>query len=488
MRPAALGAALLLTCLGILPSRLDAARLYPALAAVTPGVQAEVDRILAEERAKLNRSSEAGGPTLDEVLRELEAAEGSAAAPADQPPEPKPTPPAPERVLLQQLRTGYSQIDLEAANLTVPTTQDAFVQYQLDYRAVKDPRNELDLLNVLQAGTLKTENFLDAIYVYTPDERLRVRARQRLELQKNSAQRLTNDYDLNATELTFDYNFPVRLRALVRGFVENKSFDREGAFNFNSRTKHTEFYLERPFMAGTYSADLINEAQYFDSDPASNFKRQTLNVSARGNLSRRFDAEARYVRQRHDRNLAGEVLDYDDGLWIFLVDYRMTEKLILRAERDLEDKVFEVPDDINFNFRRRLWRPSLTYLPSQALTLILDASFESKRHFDVDAQDLILERDEDFDTTGATLTATYVRDKLFVTASLGAFAHDHILPDTALQADFVSRELSGSATYNFSAAKSLSLSYSRTEDSFESLASTNDSASTILTGDLTYRF
>ncbi|MBI3891348.1 MAG: hypothetical protein HY303_07440, partial [Candidatus Wallbacteria bacterium] len=87
----------------------EAARLYPALAAVTPGVQAEVDRILAEERSKLSKSPAAGGTTLDEVLRELEATERSAetTAAADGSKAGAPAPPPPP-TLIQQLRLGYS--------------------------------------------------------------------------------------------------------------------------------------------------------------------------------------------------------------------------------------------------------------------------------------------------------------------------------------------------------------------------------------------
>jgi hypothetical protein len=485
--------ALTLLCAGLLltAARPGAAgvraRLYPGLAAETPGTQAEVDRILAQERARLDVAREAGGVTLEEILRELESAERAAGV-SSQPAAPvKPVArPLPEPTLIQQLRAGYYSSELEAANLTIPTTVDAFIQYNTDYRSVKSDRLEYDLNNVLHVGSLKSENRLDATVQYTPEERFRARLREHLELQKNGSERLTNDYDLDSTELTLDYNFPVRLRALARGLVENKAFDRESSFNFSSRTQETELYLERPFMKGTYSVDVVNEGQSFGSDPLSDFQRQTVAVTARGSLSRLFDGEARFIREKQDRNMAGNVLDYGNNTWYLTLDYRMNQRWLLRVERDLEDKLFVVPDDINFDYRRTVWRPSLTYLPTDALTLILDTAFEEKRHFDRDPT--ALEQDEDFDILTLSLTATYMRNRLFLTATVSGAWHDHLLADNQLQADFVSTELSSAATYNFSSTKSASLTASRTRDNYQSIAESNNSVSTILTGDVTVRF
>ncbi len=465
------------------------ARLYPALAAETPGTQAEVDRILAQERARVDVAQEAGGITLEEILRQLESAERAAGVSSRQPAATPVRPaarPIPAPTLLQQLRAGYYSSELEAANLTIPTTVDAFLQYNTDYRSVKSERLEYDLNNVLHVGSLKSENRLDATVQYTPEERLRARVREHLELQKNGRERLTNDYDLDSTELTLDYNFPVRLRALARGLVENKAFDRESSFNFSSRTQETELYLERPFMKGTYSVDVVNEGQSFGSDPLSDFQRQTVAVTARGSLSRLFDGEVRFIREKQDRNVVGNVLDYGDNTWYLTLDYRVNPQWLLRVERDLEDKLFVVPDDINFDYRRTVWRPSLTWLPTDALTLILDTAFEEKRHFDRDPT--ALEQDEDFDIQTLSLTGTYVRDRLFLTATVSGSRHDHLLADNQLQADFVSTELSSAATYNFSSTKSASLTASRTRDHYQAIAESNNSVSTILTGDVTVRF
>ncbi|MBI4872474.1 MAG: hypothetical protein HY814_13020 [Candidatus Riflebacteria bacterium] len=456
-------------------------RLYPALAVETVGTQSQVERIEAQERARLDRAQEGAGPTLDEILRELEVAERSAGytpalTPAAPPPVVSRPPAGPKSSLLQQLQLGHYSSQLQAANLTVPTTVDEYLQWSFDYRKPLCDRIELDLENTLHGGTLKTEDRFYATFQYNPEGRLRTRLREHLELQSNSSERLTNDYDLNSSELTIDYNFPVRLRALVRGFLENKSFDREGAFNFDSRAKETEFYVERPFMNGTYTAYLINEGQHFGSDPLSDFQRQTLSLSARGSLARLFDGEARFLRERQDRNLPGAGQDYDDNSWFWLLDYRINSTWLLRLERDLEDKLFVAPDDIDFNYRRTIWRPSVTYLPTRELTLIGEAILEQKRHFDHDPTDLILEHDEDFDTTTLSLTATYFSQKIYISATLLRAYHDHVLPDNSLQADFTSLELSGAATYTISKSKSVSLTYSHVDDSYRAIATLNDSS------------
>ncbi len=462
--------------------------LIPGLAAETIQSQAQVDAIIAQERSRLSQTEESGGATLEEILRQLEETERSAPGGYELRDPSGLLPDAGSPTIDQQVRLGYNRSTLDSVSFSIPTTVESFTQWSLDYRNPTDGSFEIDVNNLLHAGTLKTEDFLDVALVYTPEERVRARFRQHFELQKNAQERITNDYDLTSSELTLDYNFPVRLRALARGFIEDKSFDSEGAFNFNSRTKQTEFYLERPYMNGTFTANLINEAQFFDSDPLSNFKRQTLTLTSRGRLTSRVNGEIRFVRERQDRAVPAEALDYDDDSWIFLVDYRFTDQVVFRMERDLENRVYSVPDDINFNFRRNTWRPSITYLPSAYLTLILDTALETRRNFESDSTDLILEKDEDFDVSTLSLTTTYVRDRIFATITLLRSSFDHLLPDNPLLADLVSSQISGTVTYNVSSSKALSVSYSRVNDEYVAVAAANNSLTTILTADMTYRF